>query len=148
MKMKTKYFGEIEVRDKECIEFSNGLPGFENYHSFVLLPVDELGAYYALQSVKEAGVCLIVTNPYHFYKDYEFDIDPEELGIQSQEDIAIYNVVTLRNPFEKSTINLQAPIVMNTRQRKAKQLILNQVDYRTKHPLTPAVKGGESHARP
>lgn len=148
MKIETKYFGEVEVDEKDCIDFPNGLPGFESYHSFVLLPVDELGSYFALQSVEEAGVSLVVTNPYLFYKDYEFEIDPENLGILSHEDVAVYNVVTLQDPFEKSTLNLQAPIVMNTKKREAKQLILNQAEYHTKHPLISTVKGGESHARP
>ncbi|WP_394218436.1 flagellar assembly protein FliW [Halobacillus trueperi] len=148
MKIETKYFGAMEIEKKDCIEFPAGLPGFESYHSFVLLPVDELGTYFALQSVKEAGISLIVTNPYQFYKDYEFDIDEEDLGIERPEDVAVYNVVTLRDPFENSTLNLQAPIVMNMGEGTAKQLILNQPEYKTKHPLIPSPKGGESHARP
>ncbi|WP_406944703.1 flagellar assembly protein FliW [Halobacillus sp. SY10] len=148
MKIETKYFGAIEIEKKDCVEFPAGLPGFESYQSFVLLPVDELGTYFALQSVEEAGLSLIVTNPYYFYKDYEFDIDEEDLGIGRPEDVAVYNVVTLRDPFEMSTLNLQAPIVMNTTKGTAIQLILNNPDYKTKHPLIPSEKGGESHARP
>ncbi|MGR9048800.1 flagellar assembly protein FliW [Halobacillus faecis] len=148
MRIETKYFGTIEIEKKDCIEFPAGLPGFESYHSFVLLPVDELGTYFALQSVEEGSLSLIVTNPYHFYKGYEFDINEEDLGIERPEDVAVYNVVTLRDPFENSTLNLQAPIVMNIAQGKAKQLILNQPEYKTKHPLIKFGKGGESHARP
>ncbi|CDQ19211.1 flagellar assembly factor FliW [Halobacillus karajensis] len=147
MKIETKYFGEMEVEEKDCIDFPTGLPGFESYHSFVLLPVDKLGTYYALQSVEEAGLSLIVTNPYLFYKDYEFDIDEEDLKFEHPEDIAVYNVVTLRDPFEDSTLNLQGPIVLNTAQGIANQLILNHPDYQTKHPLIQPVKGGESYAR-
>ncbi|WP_242517930.1 flagellar assembly protein FliW [Halobacillus sp. GSS1] len=145
--IETKYFGEIEIEKKDCIEFPEGLPGFESYHTFVLLPVEELGTYFALQSVEEAGLSLIVTNPYHFYKDYEFDISEKDLGIEHPENVAVFNVVTLRDPFENSTLNLQAPIVMNTVKRTAKQLILNQPEYKTKHPLILTAKGGESHAR-
>jgi flagellar assembly factor FliW len=147
MKIETKYFGALELEKKDCIEFPAGLPGFESYHRFVLLPVDELGTYFALQSVEEAGLSLIVTNPYLFYKDYEVDIDEEDLGIERPENVAVYNVVTLRDPFEMSTLNLQAPIVINTPKGTAKQLILNHPDYKTKHPLISSEKGGESHAR-
>ncbi|WP_281975959.1 flagellar assembly protein FliW [Halobacillus litoralis] len=148
MKIETKYFGTVEVNADELIRFPHGLPGFESFRSFVLLPVDELGTYFALQAVDEEGVSLIVTNPYIFYKDYAFDIDEQELSLEKPEDVAVYNVVTLKDPFEDSTLNLQAPIVMNVRERIAKQVILNDVNYQTKHPLTQSNKGGESHARP
>ncbi|QAS53705.1 flagellar assembly protein FliW [Halobacillus litoralis] len=148
MKVETKYFGTVEVDAEELISFPHGLPGFESFHSFVLLPVDELGTYFALQAVDEAGLSLIVTNPYIFYKDYAFDIDEQELSLEKPNDVAVYNVVTLKDPFEKSTLNLQAPIVMNVRERIAKQVILNDANYQTKHPLTQSNKGGESHARP
>ncbi|MGP4061268.1 flagellar assembly protein FliW [Halobacillus sp. H74] len=148
MKIETKYFGTVEVNAEEMIRFPHGLPGFESFHSFVLLPVDELGTYFALQAVDEAELSLIVTNPYLFYKDYAFDIDENELSLEKPDEVAVYNVVTLKEPFEESTLNLQAPIVVNIPERIAKQVILNDINYQTKHPLTHSNKGGESHARP
>lgn len=148
MEIGTKYFGKIDIEQSEVIKFPHGLPGFEGYKKFVLLPVGENGMYFALQSVKETAVALIVTNPYLFCKDYAFDFDEEELDIVNPEDVSVYNVVTLRDPFEESTINLQAPIVMNTKSRLAKQVILNQTPYQTRHPLLQLSKGGEAYARP
>ncbi|MFC7062471.1 flagellar assembly protein FliW [Halobacillus seohaensis] len=150
MKIETKYFGELEVKEEDFIHFENGIPGFESYHKYALLPVDDAGLYLALQSVDEAGVALIVTNPYLFYKDYAFDLDEKsqnDLDIAKPEDVAVYGVVTVKEPFSKSTLNLQGPIIVNLEKNKGKQIILNSPTYRTKHPLFEP-KGGEAHARP
>ncbi|WP_082233354.1 flagellar assembly protein FliW [Halobacillus massiliensis] len=150
MKAETKYFGEVEVAEDQFIHFHNGLPGFEHLRVFTLLPVDEQGLYFTLQSMEEAEVALIVTNPYLFYSDYEFDIDEKstgDLSLEQPEDVAVYSVVTVKEPFARSTINLQGPVVVNTTSSKGKQIILNKTHYETKHPLFNE-KGGGVHARP
>ncbi|WP_163526879.1 flagellar assembly protein FliW [Halobacillus ihumii] len=150
MKVETKYLGTVEVEEKEMVHFEQGLPGFESYHTFVLLPVDEAGIYYALQSCEDKNVSLIVTNPYLFQKTYEFEIGDGaqiELGIEKPKDVAVYSVVTLREPFHDSTLNLQAPILVNVHNGKAKQVILAEDNYQTRWLLGQG-KGGEQHARP
>ncbi|WP_226580603.1 flagellar assembly protein FliW [Halobacillus litoralis] len=150
MKIKTKHFGDVEVKEEGCFHFEHGLPGFENYHTFALLPVDEKGVYMALQSIDESGIALIVTNPYLFLTDYEFDLDEStiaETQLEIPEDAAVYNVLTLRESLQQSTINLKAPIVLNARTKKGKQVILNNESYQTKHPLFINQKGGVVHAR-
>ncbi|UOQ94397.1 flagellar assembly protein FliW [Halobacillus shinanisalinarum] len=150
MKIETKYFGIVEVEENEKIRFEQGLPGFEGYRSFVLLPVDETGVYYALQSCEEPSVSLIVVSPYLFYKAYEFELGEQmqlDLGIGKPDDVVVYSVVTLREPFKESTINLQAPIIVNVNNGKAKQLILVDEVYQTRHSLGHE-EGGEQHARP
>ncbi|ELK47063.1 flagellar assembly protein FliW [Halobacillus sp. ACCC02827] len=147
MYIQTKYFSELEVTDSDLLVFAHGLPGFEDYHQFVLLPIDDTGTYFVLQSVEEADVALIVTNPYLFYKNYSFDFDEKSMGIKGLEEVAVYSVVTLEDPFEKSTLNLQAPIVINVRTKEGKQIILNDSVYRTKHELLQEIKGGGNHAR-
>ena len=37
MKVKTRYFGEIELDDSKVITFDNGLFGFEEFTRFALL---------------------------------------------------------------------------------------------------------------
>ncbi|WP_101843032.1 flagellar assembly protein FliW [Halobacillus sp. Marseille-P3879] len=150
MKIETKYFGQINVERDGIIHFEQGLPGFESYQDFVLLPVDEDGVYSALQSVEEPGIALIVTNPYLFYKDYEFDLDEkslEDVQLERAEDIAVYSVITVQEPFTQSTLNLQAPVIVNIEKKLGKQVILHDTSYRTKHPLLQE-QGGEAHARP
>lgn len=46
-------------------------------------------------------------------------------------------VVTLRKPLEASTMNLKAPIILNSYTRQAEQVVLEQSPYDTRAPLNP-----------
>jgi flagellar assembly factor FliW len=71
---------------------------------------------------------------------YEIDLDDntlEQLQITSEQDVALYVILTVADPFDGTTANLQAPIVINVHQRLGKQVILTNTDYKTKHRLFP-----------
>lgn len=149
MEIETKYFGKIEVEDDEVIQFKQGLPGFKDYKEFVLLPLEEAPMYKVMQSKQEAGLAFIVVNPYMFFKDYAFDIDEQtkkELELKEAKDVELYSVMTIQDPFKQSTINLQAPVIINQKNFHAKQLILNQSDYHTKHSIAVDEGAGDHHA--
>lgn len=148
MNIQTKYFDEITIEEKDILRFGQGIPGFLEEKQFVLLPLTEDQVYFVLQSVKTPELAFVVTNPFLFFKDYDFVLDEatvEQLNIEKPEDVAVYSILTLQDPFEKTTANLQAPVVVNTKNNQAKQVILNDEKYKTKHSLfknSPAsVKG-------
>jgi flagellar assembly factor FliW len=141
MNIQTKYFNEITIEEKNIIHFEHGIPGFLEEKQFVLLPLTEDNVYYVLQSVQTSELAFVVTNPFLFFKDYDFNLDDatvEQLEIKDATDVAVYSILTLQDPFEKSTANLQAPIIINTKNNHAKQVILNDEKYTTKHPLFKA----------
>lgn len=140
MNIQTKYIGDITIDPNNIINFENGLPGFNDEKKFVLLPIPGTspGAFQTLQSTKTAELAFVVTNPYQMYQDYEFRLDQptiDQLRIESEEDLLILTIVTLTTPFEKSTINLKAPIIVNLKQQQGKQYILNNYSFPTKAPL-------------
>ncbi|RWZ55032.1 flagellar assembly protein FliW [Halobacillus fulvus] len=151
MNLETKYFGSVEVKDVELLHFEQGLPGFKDLKKFALLPLPEAPVYHVLQSADEKEIAFIVANPYLFFKDYEFTIDDQskgELALEKAEDVELYSILTLKNPFEESTVNLQAPVVINKKNRQAKQLILNRTEYHTKHSIKAREEAGGTHAHP
>ena len=85
-----------------------------------------------------------MTMPLAFFPDYEFTIDDEveqELGFTSPEEVLIYAVLTLSGTeIRDLTANLIAPIVINAKTRKGKQIVLDRSSYTTKHRLFPAEK--------
>ncbi|HLS06696.1 MAG TPA: flagellar assembly protein FliW [Bacillota bacterium] len=140
MNIQTKYLGEITIDPKKIVTFANGLPGFKNEKQFILLPIPEAApeSFQTLQSIQTPELAFVVTNPYQIYHDYEFRLDQptiDQLAITSEQDLFILTIVTLTSPFEQSTINLKAPIIINVKTKRGKQYILNDDTYPTKAPL-------------
>lgn len=138
MNIETKYHGEIRVIEKEIIHFAGGIPGFLTEKQFIILPLTDDGIFFTMQSVNTPELAFVITNPFLFHKDYDFTLEDsvvKQLGIEKPEDVEVYNILTLQDPFQQSTINLQAPVVINRKNKQAKQVILNNENYKTKHPL-------------
>lgn len=134
----TKYLGKITVEKNQVIQFSSGLPGFVEEEKFVIHDIPGNPLFQTLQSVVTPNLAFIVTNPYHFYVDYTFKLDEqilEVLKIQSEQEVVVLSIVTLKSPFKTSTLNLKAPIIINSTEKQGKQYILNKEDYSTKAPI-------------
>ncbi|PJY99625.1 flagellar assembly protein FliW [Bacillus vallismortis] len=142
MIIQTKYHGQMNVKEEQIILFESGIPGFLEEKQFVILPLSEDSPFVALQSVTSENLAFIVVSPFIFFKNYEFDLDAstaELLDIDNIEDVEVMTILTMAEPFEKSTANLLAPIIVNRKNMKAKQVVLHDSSYTTKHPI-----GGES----
>ena len=138
MELLTKQYGTINYDKEEIIEFRKGLPGFEDLKNFLLFPVEENNIFYVLHSIENTYIGFIVVSPFDFIKDYEFKIEDEklkELNISSQEEVKIFNIVTLNSKFQKTTVNLKAPIIINTKLKLGEQIIIDNEKYFIKHPL-------------
>mgnify|MGYP001412447406 CR=1 FL=1 len=138
MIIQTKYLGKIEVDKEKVIYFEEGLPGFVDERQFVLLHLPGNEVFQTMQSVNNPHLAFIVTSPYHFYESYEVKLDDsiiQKLKIKQEEEVAIYTIVTLKDPFHTSTINVKAPLVINLTNQLGKQYILNDEEYSTKAPI-------------
>lgn len=140
-KVYTSRFGEIEVDEQKIVHFKNGIPAFEEEHEFIILPYDEESPYYFMQSLKSPDLAFLLTIPFLFFPDYSFEIDEEtvtELDITNQDEIFYYTMVTIPNgSIRYMTANLLAPIVLNSKNMQAKQVVLEKSNYTTKHRLFP-----------
>lgn len=139
MKIDTKFLGEVEINDKEILTFQYGLPGFPDIKSFVLLSLDADLPLALLQSTEQKEIGFVVAYPFAFKQDYAFDIseeDKEDLKIEKEEEVIAYSIVTLKESFQDSTINLLAPIVINSTKKLGKQIVLqDSVKYPLRHPI-------------
>ncbi|MTH55060.1 flagellar assembly protein FliW [Bacillus mangrovi] len=138
MMLKTKYHGEMEIDEAQILKFAGGLPGFVEEKQFVVLPLEEDSPFLILQSATTPDLAFVVTSPFFFFKDYEFDLDEstvEALKIEDANQVQIMVILTVQDPFNLSTANLQAPIVVNEVNKQAKQVILNHPSYKTKHSI-------------
>ncbi|WP_141506476.1 flagellar assembly protein FliW [Paenibacillus luteus] len=118
--------------------FSQGIPGFEHLQQFVFVEIGDDLPMKLMKAVDDQDVSLLVTSPFLFYPEYEWDLpesSKEELKLQVEGDIQIWTIVTVLEDPSKATINLMAPIVLNTKNNQGKQLILHDSTYSPRTPL-------------
>ena len=135
----TVRFGDLTIDEKSIVHFAQGIPAFEDEHDFVLIPYDEESPYLFLQSCQTPDLAFLMTGPYLFFKDYEFEIDDateKKLGLEKPEDVAVYVLLTIPGGSIKDmTANLMAPVIINQNTLDAVQLVLEKSPYQTKHRL-------------
>ncbi|MCA1031442.1 flagellar assembly protein FliW [Bacillus timonensis] len=138
MKIQTKYHGEVHVEEKDIITFEYAIPGFGEEKSFAILPFSDDSIFSILQSTKSAGVAFVLADPFVFFQDYDFTLEDqvvEQLKLTYEKDVAVRVILTIQEPFEKTTANLQAPVVINTAKQLGRQVILTNTNYQTKHGI-------------
>ena len=143
-KVNTDRFGEIEIDEKRIVHFKDGIPAFEDEHEFIILPYDEESPYYFMQSLNKPDLAFLLTIPDIFFTDYSVEIDDatvEELEIKDTAKVIIYTIITIPNGSVRlMTTNLLAPIIFNTENMSAKQIVMDKSNYTTKHRLFPDKK--------
>jgi flagellar assembly factor FliW len=125
----TLRFGQVTVPLTRIVDFVSPILGFEGLKQFAILDHDEDSPFKWLQSVEDADLAFVITNPTIFGIAYEFVI-PEDavslLGIEKAEDTLVFTLVTIPdNDPVKMTANLLGPLVVNQYTRKAMQVILS-----------------------
>jgi len=137
MRVNTKAYGTIEVDEQQRINFPKGILGFEKFKEYVLLDA-ERQPFFWLQSLDVEKVAFIVVNPFLFRPDYELDIDDSdlaEIGIKDPETALIFSIVTISADGSPMTANLQGPLVINKEERLARQSVLTDPRWKTKHDV-------------
>lgn len=138
MKLQTAQLGEIEIQEEAIVHFAHGVPGFDHLTQFVLLHPEELAPFSIMQSLQDGDIGFIITDPFLYKKDYEFELPEsvlEELRIQHENEVVVWVIVTIPNKIEDATFNLQAPVVINLAKRLGQQVILHDRPYLSKHRL-------------
>jgi len=137
VKVATKAYGLIDVDERQKIIFPQGLFGFENLKSYLLLDA-ERQPFYWLQSIDMEQVAFVLLSPFLFRPDYELNISNEELaeiGIHSPEKALVFSIITIPPDGSPMTANLQGPLVINRDTRTGKQAVLSDTRWKTKHDI-------------
>lgn len=136
MLVKTKYFGDVESNENEVILFEDGVPGFEDFKKYIIINDDD--KFFWLQSVENSEVAFIMMDVFDYFPDYNPIVETDSLislGKPVEDELLIYNIAVIPNDIKKLSVNLKAPIVINTKTNKGKQIIVNNEEYSIKHYL-------------
>ncbi len=136
MEVRTTRFGVIEIADDRVITFDQGLLGFPDRQRFCLLEPGEDACFFWLQSLDDPALAFVVTDPALFVPDYSVPIRKEQmesLALNSLDDAQVFVIVNKVDGF--LTGNLQGPLVINTLQRRADQMVIAEKRWTTRHQL-------------
>lgn len=146
MLIKTKWFGEVDIEEDKIITFEHGLMGFNDYKRYTILyDIEEEGKHTIswLQSVEEESLALPVMNPNLVYRDYNPIIEDEllkSIGELNEENIVILLTVSASSDVKKTSVNLKAPLIINSDTKKGIQVIADNSDYPIKYNVYEAVQ--------
>lgn len=143
---KTKFFGEVELDDEKILEFPNGIIGFEEYKNYAILydieREDETRISW-LQSLDEPLLALPVVDPFAVTPEYAPMIEDEllkPLNDPADEDLIFLLILTVPSDMKKVTANMKAPIIINAKDRKGVQLVVDNADYPVKFNVYESVQ--------
>jgi flagellar assembly factor FliW len=126
------------IGDLPVIELVHPMPGFPDRRRFALVSLDEDGVLCALRSLEDPELRFLVVPPAPFFPDYAPVVDDgvvDELQIVSSGDTLVLLVLRAGTSLADTTANLLAPVVVNTRTRRATQVILDDPSLSVSAPL-------------
>ena len=138
----TRLFGPLAIPLEACYEFSLGLPGFPGLRIFALLGASPPGLHW-LQSVEDPTLAFLLIDPDRVVTEFD------RTSVRANPGDLLLAIVTLpKADGTPATANLQAPLVFNPRDQKARQCILERSPWGFQHPIPLGCLTGSSSSSP
>jgi flagellar assembly factor FliW len=129
----SRLFGPLNVAPADLIVMPEGMLGFAGERRFVLLPAAPDGVFW-LQNVDDGALIFLLIDPFAFFPGYS--VDAPDIPEERTADVAVLTIVTLpRQRGDSCTVNLQGPLVFDFPRRQVRQLIQEDRQYHTRHPV-------------
>lgn len=144
MELAVRYKGEdqvLQIEEDDVISVPSGLVGFADWRRFVLLEDTEEPSVGVLQCLDDTDISFLVTDPTIVMPNYNLQLsleDVRELGLTRQGSERALCILTIKKGPVIVTANLLAPIVINSETRVARQVIMEDSEYSTRHPVLVA----------
>jgi flagellar assembly factor FliW len=143
MKYVTTRFGEIDFKETEVIDFPKGILGFSQLIRYVMIEKKEFAPFKWFQSVEDPNVAFVILDPLQLFPNYKLEINEkelEELNYTNSRDLVSYVIVTIPPDASLASADLLGPLVINPKKRLAKQAVMPDSPYTTKHYLLDEIK--------
>ncbi len=136
--IETSRFNNVKIENDDLITFPEGLLGFSNLRNFVLLddPNDEIFAW--LQSCEAPEIAFPVLEPELFSNVSQMALsknDLEALKLTKVNEGRFFTIITIPDDPTQMTANLKAPIIINVRERIARQCVLQDNNLAIREPI-------------
>lgn len=150
MTINTLRFGPIQIPEDKVIYMERPVLGFENLTTFCLIERDDMAPMMWLQSMEDPSVAFLVVNPRYLYQDYRVEVNSNEIAelrVAKAESVETYVIITLGDDPRQTSVNLQGPVLINTENNLAKQLVLVNSEYTVRHYLFADQTVDQRHER-
>ncbi len=126
------------MNHEDLIIFPEGLLGFQDLRSFILLddPNDDIFAW--LQSCESPAVAFPVLEPELFSESYKINLNKADLEVLQMPDSSkarTFCIVTIPDDPTTMTANMKAPIVVNIDKKRARQCVLQDNSLAIREPI-------------
>jgi len=131
-------FGSFTYAQDEVLEFPWGLPGFPQLRRWLALTLPTQANFVWLQSLDDPKVAIPTCDPWMVFSTYEPKLPGyaiTALEIAGPSDFTMLCVVLAADGGDEMMMNLMAPIVVNLKSRRARQVMLENSGYSVKEPM-------------
>lgn len=136
MIIETGRFGQLTMNEDEIVSIPQGILGLPEYTRFCLVdPADDTLILW-LQSLDHPEIAFALLEPKIFKPDYTARLSAAELRELKLENVnqsAVFSILTIPSDATQMTANLKAPLVINLKEKIAKQVVLQENEYSIKH---------------
>ena len=123
----------------QALSLSEPLPGFPLHREYVLVPAEDGGRLFWLQSIAADGPRFLAVPASAYFPDYVPrlpDAVCDELGLDDVAEAGLYCLVTTPDgDVATATANLRAPVVVNPATSQARQVVLVDPAHPIRRPL-------------
>jgi flagellar assembly factor FliW len=128
----TTRFGDLDIDPDQAVHFDDGLLGFPDARRFALIDANAEADLYWLQSLEDGSLAFLATVPWTHFESYEPEIpdaETDSLGLSSPDDASLLCLLTVDRENDRVSANLLGPLVINMRNRHAKQVVLHDATW-------------------
>lgn len=130
--------GDLHLRPSDTFTFPQGILGFPECRKFGIVRGGNDRLYW-MQSLEYSALVFLLVDPFAVFDNYAVDVPAphlSQLGALNPADIALLAFVTLPGQNgELPTVNLQGPLAINFRTRRAKQIVFAEAEYGVRVPV-------------
>ena len=143
MKITTTRFGELEVKRGDIVHFKEGLLGFEHLKKFFIVDPGDQTLILWFQSIDDENTAFPIIEPNIFSPNYSVKLLPPELSsleLERLSDASVYTILTIPKKVTEMSANLKAPIIINNKNKLARQIVLQDSKLEVRYEMYAELK--------
>ncbi|MFP4055870.1 MAG: flagellar assembly protein FliW [Candidatus Brocadiia bacterium] len=140
MQVESCRFGTVEVPEGRVVRFVRPILGFGQWTDYAFIEDEASRPVFWAQCVEAPEVLFPLVDAYLVVEDYGLELDDADaaaIGLERAEDARLLLLLTLSLDPQSITANLRAPVVWNTRDATAMQVVLQSRELPVRYPVHP-----------